>query len=539
MIRSFRAVFAALAVAVGCVAAAPASAQTYTVPEIGFQDSGTCPQLAIRDRGSKTMVPFGCVLSGGLGFRSFPAMLAVNGVSPLDVSLSNRGGASNGTYKNPNAVRIGAGNMVSFCPALSCLSGDNDASPTNDHQRASLLVSSTTQDDVHSQEQSFAVITTIDKGRLKTWAQNTAYTARDNVKNGENVYRVAANCTSSSTGGGPTSLASSGIADGSCSLGWINYAGLNAKAGSYFETKVVDGAGSAWGAAFNYHLDTNPNIQNGFFPGLEVDYANTSGIDCLIPTDCTSVRVGIAGNGMITHGMQITGDGFTRNSTQYNSMLWALRINGEHVAQEASIEIDSQSKVGIGFGTSGIGTNTHSVATIKDATTSPTSIEIAGSHTVGLNLSGTFSSFALASNNFLLYGDGSVRMSNSNASTSAATGALQIPNGGLGVGGAGNFGGSLAGSSVKATAGGTTYQVLVDYDTTADAGRIQSTHNGAFNTELRLNPGGGAVSIGPSLLRETSAPPSSSGSACVIGTRTWDASYEYRCVATNTWKRAA
>ncbi|MCP1545300.1 hypothetical protein [Methylorubrum extorquens] len=33
--------------------------------------------------------------------------------------------------------------------------------------------------------------------------------------------------------------------------------------------------------------------------------------------------------------------------------------------------------------------------------------------------------------------------------------------------------------------------------------------------------------------------PSASNTACTTGQRSWDASYEYRCVATNTWKRTA
>ncbi len=37
----------------------------------------------------------------------------------------------------------------------------------------------------------------------------------------------------------------------------------------------------------------------------------------------------------------------------------------------------------------------------------------------------------------------------------------------------------------------------------------------------------------------TTATPASSSAACTTGQHAWDASYEYRCIATNTWKRAA
>lgn len=476
-------------------AATPAISDNAPLYSIDVGNSETCRQVSVRDQDSKAVVPLGCVLKGGVGFSSSPAILAVDGISPLDTSLSNRGRTHHEAYKNPNVVRIGAGNMVSFCPSLSCLSGDGDSAPTNDHHRTSLLVSSRMQDDAHSQEQSLAVITTIDKGQTKPWKPSAPYKAGDNLVNAGQVYRALANCRSATDGKGPSGMKTSGIADGTCSWGWINASGINAKVGSYFETKVMPGAGSAWGAAFNYHINMDVDTPNAFFPGVEFDYANNSGKDCRLGvTDCTSIRVGIAGNGSITHGMQITGDGFDRAGVRHKSMLWGLRINGEHSAQESSIEIDTQSKVGLGFGTSGIGDNRHSIATIKDQTTSPTSIDIGGSHVTGINLTGKFSSFQIAGNNFILYPDGSARLSNSNASTSSVTGALQIPSGGLGVGGNGFFGGQVT---------------------------------------------AGSVSVGSGLLHEVSAPPASSSSPCVAGTRTWDKNYEYRCVATNTWRRSA
>lgn len=61
MIRSFRAVLAMLAAAAGCLGAAPASAQIYTMPEIGLQNSGSCPQFAVKERTGNTMVPLGCI----------------------------------------------------------------------------------------------------------------------------------------------------------------------------------------------------------------------------------------------------------------------------------------------------------------------------------------------------------------------------------------------------------------------------------------------------------------------------------------------
>jgi len=44
---------------------------------------------------------------------------------------------------------------------------------------------------------------------------------------------------------------------------------------------------------------------------------------------------------------------------------------------------------------------------------------------------------------------------------------------------------------------------------------------------------------GTSIILEQSYTPANSSSTCTTGTESWDANYEYRCVATNTWKRAA
>lgn len=42
-----------------------------------------------------------------------------------------------------------------------------------------------------------------------------------------------------------------------------------------------------------------------------------------------------------------------------------------------------------------------------------------------------------------------------------------------------------------------------------------------------------------SITESRTTTPASSTAACTAGARTWDQNYEYRCVATNTWKRAA
>ncbi|SOR27124.1 exported protein of unknown function [Methylorubrum extorquens] len=61
MLRSLRFGLIALATLASSSVFAPVSAQTFTLPEIGLQASGACPQLAMRERTGKTMVPLGCL----------------------------------------------------------------------------------------------------------------------------------------------------------------------------------------------------------------------------------------------------------------------------------------------------------------------------------------------------------------------------------------------------------------------------------------------------------------------------------------------
>lgn len=51
--------------------------------------------------------------------------------------------------------------------------------------------------------------------------------------------------------------------------------------------------------------------------------------------------------------------------------------------------------------------------------------------------------------------------------------------------------------------------------------------------------GGAATVVVPSIVETRSATPARSSSPCVPGQHAWNTSYEYRCVASNSWKRAA
>ena len=220
---------------------------------------------------------------------------------------------------------------------------------------------------------------------------------------------------SAAQGPGPSGKAQD-IQDGSIRWQWINDAAIAAKVGAYVETAVMPGAGSAWGAAFNYHLmqGTEPN----FNPGVEFDYTNESGTSCALGVaDCTNLRVASGGPDQITTNLAVLSD----NTSSY-SALWGIRVSGDHLASEAAVAIDASSKVGLSFGVSKIGGTHHSVATIEDATDSPTALSIGGHKSLagiveqsispnGLALNGTYKGAQIVGKNFLVDPDGDTSVS--------------------------------------------------------------------------------------------------------------------------------
>ena len=328
--------------------------------------------------------------------------LTIDGIMPLDIELA---GTPTG-----NTFKIGTGDSISFCPILACV-----MSPNIDHQRASVLVSAITQDDMHSEEQTLAVMTVINKGALKTWAPDTVFITGDNVAFGatrNSVYRAVQSGRSATDGEGPFGKGSE-IHDGSVVWQWINDAAIAAKVGAYVETAVMPGAGAAWGAAFNYHMTSG--VIPSFNPGVEFDYVNESGRSCAVGVaDCTNLRVAAGGPDQVTTNLAVLSD----NTTSY-AAIWGLRLNGDHLASEAAIEVDASSRVGLAFGVSGLGGASHSIATIEDITNSPTALSIGGLKSIagiveqstgpnGIALNGRYSGAQIIGNNFILDPGGNV-----------------------------------------------------------------------------------------------------------------------------------
>lgn len=407
------------------------------------------------------------------------AITMAQGLSPLDTSLAGR--------KNPDAIMLGVGNRISFCPALSCIHGPSDGriDPAFfDHQRTSLLISASTQIDNAAEEQTLAVTTTIGTGRQKVWAARTGFALGDNVSSGNATYRVVQAGTSGANNPLPGSRPASvpfTVSDGSVKWRWINDASIAAKVGSYFETEVVEGAGAAWNAAFNYHLRTPP-VAPGFFPNVELDYGNDSGRDCPLGIDCTNLRLAASGKA-ITTNLAIVGNETAANGY---STIWGMRLNGDGLASQSAIEIDAASPVGIGFGLSGLGGQSHAIATISDASSGPVSYLVTGAHTTASILD-----------------DSSAPVS-------------------LSIGGAKSVAGIREGS--KSPAG-----IVLQ----GAYGVAQIQGNG-----WSVDPAGRIITRA-GVVESASSPPASSTAPCRVGERAWDADWEYRCIAPNRWKRSA
>ncbi|AWN50162.1 hypothetical protein DK419_20995 [Methylobacterium terrae] len=320
-------------------------------------------------------------------------------------------------------------------------------------------------------------------GYAKPYAASTAYAAGDNVNVGNATYRAVQAGTTGANSAPPGARPARVpfvVRDGGVRWEWINDAAINSKVGAYVETEVVDGAGAAWGAAFNYHIKTKPRAGQ-FFPGVEFDYANDSGADCALGiTDCTAIRVGLSGDAQVTHGLQITGEG---SATTGYSAIWAFRINGEKVARQASIEVDSMSEVGLGFGVSGIGTSAHSVAAIRDVSTSPRAIQVSGIKSVAtIDDTATTPTFA-------------------------------------------NIGGT------KSLAG------LREASTTPTGILLQGRYAAAqiSGAGWSVDPAGGLTAA---RLNSPLATPASSRAPCRAGDWAHDTHFIYTCVAADTWKRS-
>lgn len=438
--------------------------------------------------------------------------LNLSGIGTLN--LDHAGEHSPGTT---NVIMGVAGNGVSFCPELSCVT-----SPTVDHQRASLLVAATTQDDGHSEEQTVAILTRINKGAYKAWAPNTAFALGDNVnmQDGRNaVYRVTKAGTSASSGIGPTGKGSA-ITDGSVVWSWINDAAINAKVGLYNEVAVVAGGGNSWAQANNFHL--RPGSTPSFNVNTEFDFHNDSGKDCFPGVaNCNNLYVATSGANKSTASIAV----LSPNTSNY-AAFWGIRLSGSRLASDQDIAIDSDAAVGIGIGVTGFTQNSHSSAAIQDNSTTPSTLVATGTKT-----NATINDTATAPTSLSVTGPKSLADIYLAASSPTA---IQIDGTrtSAGITDASRSPTSINITGIKAIAG-------IREASTSATGILL---NGSYSANQIAGAGWGVTPSGKIIstrFQMTPGAPSSSSAPCVAGEFVADGSYFYSCVATNTWRRAA
>lgn len=460
------------------VLAEPASAQTFTQAEFGLQSGGDCPQFAVRERAGRTMVPIGCVAAGTVGpsLKLMPGTVSMQGPLPaVDMSLSK--------IENPNAIMLGAGNTIAFCPALSCVT-----IPDAGHQRASFLVSAHTQDDGHSEEQTLAVMTTVDKGFHKKYAASTSYAVGDNVIVGNASYRALTSGVTSPSSPPPGTTPSTSnftFQDGGVRWLWINETAIaGAKVGIYNELKAIPGAGGVWGQANNVQL--MPGVKPTFMANIELDTANHSGTECALgQANCYGLWLNQGGSARSTAGLYISSFNCASgvNCDSSWATFWAQRFAGERLASESNIEMDTTNgRRGLSFG--GFTGASFTDQAILDKSTSPVSLQISGSKSVSSIVDDANSPTALN-----IAGNKSFAAIYEHSSTPAGI--------------------SLDGI----------------YSRAQIEGRNWSVDPVGFGKFSGINIGSGA--------------PPSSTAPCNTGDIRTGSDWFYVCVATNTWKRSA
>ena len=340
-----------------------------TIPQTGVSAGG---QLATSRQDVSTVLGLKVdVLNGSLtaptiaGATVNAPLRMVNGTPTVDLTNA-AGGLTNG-------VVVGAGgNVISYCPVLSCVT-----TPNSDHQRAAAVFWSTTADDGHSEEQTVAIETIVQSGFARTWATSTSYSVGDNVRftDARNaVYRATVGGVSASSGTGPSGTGS-GIVDGSVVWTWVNASAIDAKVGLYNEESVIAGAGNSWVQANNVTLQ--PGMTPTFNINTELDYTNNAATCSIGVANCNSLEMNVAGAYTSTTGIHLS----STNSGSVFATQWGIRLNGDHLAAQADIEIDSSGANGLGFNTSNLG-GSHSIAAINDNSTGGASLQITGLKTV-------------------------------------------------------------------------------------------------------------------------------------------------------------
>ena len=350
---------------------------------------------------------------------------------PVDLDVTLESGEAG------NVIKMMPGNGVVICPPLSC--PKPPIAREYGHHSTSALFSADTQFGPEREENTVTILTTVDTGyaedvwrpnyeyevgdayrdiplgatyQVKTagtsgpvkpfgviedngitwqriafqtgnpvWAAGAPYAsgARVNVPEIFATYEATVSGTSgASTPFNPTNFFQDYV-DGSVVWEWIATPYVQAKVGLYNEQDLMPGAGKSWVQANN--LDMSPGMVPSFNVNTEFDLTNRSGIDCG-PGAAGCYNLFLVSQGLNRSTAQI---GITStpggNVAPYKNV-WGIRLDGNFLAENASIDIGSGGTYGLSFDAFGFTGVNNGIASIGDGNNSPRSYYNFGSHSV-------------------------------------------------------------------------------------------------------------------------------------------------------------
>lgn len=377
MIRFLRLSLAALA-ALGAVTA-QAPAQTFTLPEIGLQNSGACRQFAVRERDTQTMVPLGCIDTTSKKWTLSPEKLISDSVVAAGTcDTSQWTGYVGGTY-SPQlqcyASKQSAKADIPF-PAVVGIGPENFLDPklpVNDQTyiqlAQNLIQSKTTQGNMrqesalvinfdsqtgagpqtnHGQKAALYMPTLVRPGGGNTWVMNPAITVLDGV--------------------GPQSM-------------YMIEGDVNNYNGPYLPSGGL-GTFAAFFRTFHGFPITASELWSGESPALSnITIATTNGSNSVTFTGTLHVGDKVTGPGIpaYTYVATIGGSNTRVNATSGTAVLT------QNATATATGVTASRETYGMINGHLYQGANLIRDNTFFDSTGSQNSIQIGGTHQVGVN----------------------------------------------------------------------------------------------------------------------------------------------------------
>lgn len=239
--------------------------------------------------------------------------------------------------------------------------------------RAATFLRMTSTGDASTAETNLVLNTSVVTGFSKPWTISTAFASGAFTAANGNVYQeTVSSCTTASSGTGPSGTGTA-IADNTCSWNYKTPDALSYRAGIYNATVLSGAPGSSWGFVNNLLINASTTLPT-FIAAAEFDFGNNSA-NCVVGTkNCYNLFLAGTTAFPITAALALSQ---STGATAFGAHFGIL-LNGNKVAQDADISDNSAGGVGLDFG--GLGAQSHSIASIRDASTSPIGISLLGSY---------------------------------------------------------------------------------------------------------------------------------------------------------------